>query len=73
MKRLSKIILAVAAVALSVFLVICSVTEAELDCFEANVEALTDEEIIVGPLCMVCPRSACSSLGEVYEDHIKAD
>ena len=44
MKRFSKIILAVAAVALAVFFVIRSVTAAALDCFEANVEALADDE-----------------------------
>lgn len=38
---------------------------------DTNAEALQDEEIIVGPLCAVCQDRACSSLGEVYEEHIK--
>lgn len=38
---------------------------------DANAEALQDEEIIVGPLCAVCPDRACSSLGEVFEEHVK--
>ena len=38
---------------------------------DANTEALLDEEIIVGPLCATCPDRACSSLGEVYEEHVK--
>ena len=40
--------------------------------FEANVEALAEEEIIVGPLCMQCPDRACSSLGEVFLEHYPA-
>ena len=35
-------------------------------------EALMDQEIIVGDLCMVCPHSACTTLGEVLEEHHKA-
>ena len=40
--------------------------------FDANVEALTQDEIIVGPLCMECPNAACSSLGEVYLESVRA-
>ena len=41
--------------------------------FSANIEALSQSEIIVGNLCMVAPGYACTSLGVVYEDHYKAD
>lgn len=40
--------------------------------FDANVEALSQGEIIVGPLCMVNKNSACTSLGEVFLDHYPA-
>lgn len=40
--------------------------------FEANVEALSDDEIIVGPLCMEAPDRLCYSLGEYYENHQRA-
>lgn len=40
--------------------------------FDANVEALTDYEILVGNLCMKTSNYACSSLGEVYLDHYPA-
>ena len=40
--------------------------------FEANVEALTQEEITVGNLCMSCPNYACTSLGVVYLEHYPA-
>lgn len=35
-------------------------------------EALMDQEIIVGDLCMVWPHSACTTLGEVLKEHYKA-
>ena len=34
-----------------------------------NIEALSDTEIIVGPLCMECRNAACTSLGKVYLDN----
>ena len=40
--------------------------------FNENLEALMDQEIIVGDLCMVCPGYACTTLGEVLEDHYPA-
>ena len=40
--------------------------------FNENLEALMDSEIIVGDLCMVCRNSACTTLGEVLENHHKA-
>ena len=40
--------------------------------FNENLEALMDSEIIVGDLCMVCPNSACTTLGEVLKGHHKA-
>ena len=36
-----------------------------------NLEALMDQEIIVGDLCMVWPRSACTTLDEVLLEHVK--
>ncbi len=38
----------------------------------ANIEALTQDEIIVGDLCILCPNTACTSLGKVYLEHVKA-
>ena len=35
-------------------------------------EALMDQEIIVGDFCMVWPHSACTTLGEVLKEHYKA-
>ena len=61
------------AVALAVFFVIRSVTEAEPDCFEANVEALADDETSVGELCAYNPFSMCLSAGVVYYDNVKAE
>ena len=40
--------------------------------FNENLEALLDQEIIVGDLCMVWPYSACTTLGEVLKEHYKA-
>lgn len=40
--------------------------------FERNLDALTEEEIIVGPLCMECPNAACTSLGEVFKEYYPA-
>ena len=59
--------------AAAVIAFICGKTEKTSleDMFNENVEALAEEEIIVGPLCMVTKDYACSSLGEVYEDHIR--
>ena len=39
------------------------------DLFEQNLDALAQGEIIVGPLCMVAPDRACTSLGVVYREH----
>jgi len=41
------------------------------DFFSANVEALAEGEIVVGNLCMVQPNRACTSLGEVFEEHVR--
>ena len=40
--------------------------------FNENLEALMDQEIIVGDLCMVWPGYASTTLGEVLEDHYPA-
>ena len=60
-------------IAAAVIAFICGKTEKTSleDMFNENVEALAEEEIIVGPLCMVHKNSACSSLGEVYKEHIR--
>ena len=39
---------------------------------QANVEALSQSEIIVGTLCMECRNAARTSLGEVFLDHYPA-
>jgi len=44
----------------------------EYEFFNENLEVLMDSEIIVGDLCMVCPNYACTTLGEVLEDHYPA-
>lgn len=36
---------------------------------EENIDALSQTEIIVGPLCMEAENYACTSLGEVFLDH----
>ena len=43
----------------------------EDDFFNENLEALMDQEIIVGDLCMVWPQSACTTLDEVLLEHVK--
>ena len=40
--------------------------------FNENLEALLDQEIIVGDLCVVWPHSASTTLGEVLKEHYKA-
>ena len=44
----------------------------EDDFFNENLEALMDQEIIVGDLCVVWPHSASTTLGEVLKEHYKA-
>ena len=39
--------------------------------FDANVEALSKNEIIVGPICMQCPDRLCISLGEPFDNHVR--
>ena len=71
-----KIIFAATAVfmtaSVSVFTYISSERNAMDELFNANVEALAHDEIVVGPLCMECPNAACTSLGEVYVENIRA-
>lgn len=45
----------------------------EKSLIDQNIEALTQTEITVGTLCYVCPNSACSSLGEVFEERHSVD
>lgn len=66
------VMIAVLIVAISVVLGM-NVSNASNDyLFEANVEALSQGEIIVGSLCMVNKNTACTSLGEVFLDHYPA-
>ena len=71
-----KMIFAAAAVfmaaSVSVFTYISSERNAMDELFNANVEALAQDEIVVGPLCMVAPDRLCYSLGEYYENHQRA-
>ncbi|MCM1502597.1 MAG: hypothetical protein NC115_08045 [Bacteroidales bacterium] len=67
-----KLLVAVgAAAAVSVFVYVQNGNNAMDEFFDANVEALADDEIIVGDLCRVCPNAACVSLGVVYKEHIR--
>ncbi len=61
-----------AAAAVSAFVYVNNEKNSMSDLFNANVEALTQDEIIVGNLCMQCPNYACSSLGEVFLEHYPA-
>lgn len=63
------VIVAAALIATSIFIVQNNGSEY---LFDANVEALSQREIIVGPLCMVNKNTACTSLGEVFLDHYPA-
>ena len=58
--------------AVSTFVYVNNESNSMDELFDANVEALTQDEIIVGPLCMECPNAACSSLGEVYLESVRA-
>ncbi|MGN1220864.1 MAG: hypothetical protein ACI4TU_07990 [Candidatus Cryptobacteroides sp.] len=49
-----------------------TVRTASNELFEANVEALSNGEIIVGPLCMVNKNTACTTLGDTLLDHYPA-
>ena len=74
MKKLVLIaaVVVMSAAAVSAFVYVNNGKNSMGELFNANVEALTESEIIVGNLCMVCRNSACTSLGVVYEEHIKA-
>ena len=37
----------------------------------ANIDALSETEIIVGNLCMQCSDRLCYSLGEPFYDHVR--
>ncbi len=71
-----KLLLAAGAVllasAVSAFIYVNKESNQMDELFNANVEALTEGEIIVGTLCMKWPNAACTSLGEVFEEHIRA-
>lgn len=49
-----------------------TVRTASNELFEANVEALSNGKIIVGPLCMVNKNTACKTLGDTFLDHYPA-
>lgn len=42
------------------------------DFWNRNIEALADDEIITGDLCMYTPDRLCISLGEEFHDHTRA-
>ena len=73
MKKTTITISAAAVMAVAVACIFCTIKANENPFLNANVEALSEYEIIVGPLCMVAKNSACTSLGVVYEEHYKAD
>ena len=73
MKKTIITISAAAVMAVAVACIFCTIKANENPFLNANVEALSEYEIIVGPLCMVAKNSACTSLGVVYEEHYKAD
>lgn len=58
--------------AVSTFVYVNNGSNSMDELFDANVEALTQDEIIVGPLCMECPNAACTSLGEVFLESVRA-
>lgn len=60
-----------ASVAATVATVYSNDTTDEL--LETNVEALADEEIIVGPQCAYNPATICESLGDVFYGFIRAN
>ena len=70
-----KIFLAAGAVlvaaAVSVFVCVNNERNSMDELFNANVEALADDEIIVGPLCMQARDRLCYSLGEYFENHVR--
>ena len=73
MKKTVITISVVAVMAVAAACAFCTVKANENPFLNANVEALSEYEIIVGPLCMVAKNSACTSLGVVYPEHYKAD
>ena len=60
------------AVAVSVFVYIKNEKKSINELFNANVEALAKEEIIVGNLCMVWHGYTCKSLKEIFFNHYPA-
>ena len=54
------------------FVVASSSRNSKDDLFKANVEALSQPEIIVGSLCIECKNAACTSLDEVFIDFYPA-
>lgn len=61
-----------AAVAVSSFVYVKNEYNSMNEIFKANIEALSDGEIIVGRLCMQWKGFECYSLGEKFEDHYPA-
>ena len=73
MKKLFLITIATALLAGGAFAAKTASKDGAADLFKANVEALADDEIIVGDLCAYQPDWRCVSLGEVFKDNIKAN
>ena len=68
-KGLLLFLLTAGAFAISAILIVKSSRFKDGDLFDANVEALSEDEIIVGRLCMKYKGYECISEGETYKDH----
>ncbi|MDD7134828.1 MAG: hypothetical protein PUH82_00450 [Bacteroidales bacterium] len=75
MKLMKKLSLSVGIVVLCfscILAVLNNRSQDQSDLFQQNIDALSDEEITVGKLCMECPNAACVSLGVVILEHFPA-
>lgn len=77
MKLMKKLSLSVGIVVLCfscILAVLNNRSQDQSDLFQQNIDALSDEEIIVGGLCIECPNAACRSLpfGDVILEYYPA-
>lgn len=77
MKLMKKLSLSVGIVVLCfscTLAVLNNRSQDQSELFRKNIESLTDEEIIVGGLCIECPNAACRSLpfGDVILEYYPA-
>lgn len=72
MKKIIIISLAAALLVGGAFAAKFSSGDETSELFKSNVEALADEEIVVGELCGWSPFTFCISLGEIIFDYTKA-